>query len=217
MKDIKNQYEVIKENTTNEDESVLNEYQGREEKNTTSDFIAGFTQGLVVSRPFDPLSVMAASTVGVIYSLLQDKYRSLPVTKETKPVDIVSETWKNRPKANIVKWLMQRSNTTLDAIAQYLNCSAHYLNTKLSRDSFSFDDLIVIAYACGFTFVLTNNKNESTESFRVDLIDFFKNSDDKVLERISKIEENEQRAKRREYEKKKAELEKMRTEYGFED
>ena len=135
-------------------------------------------------------------------------------------VDTVSDTWKNRPKANMVKWLMKQSGVSLEVVAAHLGCSVSYMNNKLTRDSFSFEDLILAAYACGYTFVLVNNNEEisSEDSFRVDLFQHFENEEgQEVLERINAIEEEKKKAKRAEYEAKKAELERMKAEYGFED
>ena len=132
-------------------------------------------------------------------------------------IGLVSHTWKNRPKSNIVKWLLEQSNTSLDDIARYLGCTRHYLNNKLSRGSFSFDDLLIIAYACGFSITLTNKENTSSTAYAVEMIDFFDNYNNDVLDRIEKIEKEKKISKRVEYEKKKAELEKMKEEYGFDD
>lgn len=165
------------------------------------------------------LPVAALPIVSGMVSSLAARYLSLPINKDTKPVDSVSDTWKGRPKANLVKWLMQQSDTSLDTIASYLGCSTNYLNNKLSRDSFSFDDLILVAYACGYTFVLVGNNEEvgSHNSYRVDLLNFFEENDPDSLSRISKLEAEKQQAIRKEYEEKKAELERMKAAYGFED
>ena len=173
----------------------------------------------------------SAAVLGALVDVLLSfttSYRSLPVNKQTEPVNLVSETWKDRPKSNMVKWLMRRSGVSPDKIAKYLGCSVNYLNNKLSRDSFSLDDLIIISYACGYTFVLLDNNEESTSanSFRIDLLEYF-NADDNddernkqnrtVLDRISKLEAEKKATKRAEYERKKAELERMKVENGFED
>ena len=161
-----------------------------------------------------------AGAVVAAGSLLSAIYKSLPVNKKIAPLEPVSNTWKNRPKANMVKWMMKQSGTSLDKIAAYLGCSVSYLNNKLTRESFSFEDLLLAAYACGYTFVLVNNNEEisSEDSFRVDLLSHFDNEEgEKVLARINAIEEAKKQAKRAEYEAKKAELERMKAEYGFED
>ncbi len=172
----------------------------------------------------------SAAVLGALVELLSftTSYRSLPVSKQTEPVDLVSETWKGRPKSNMVKWLMRRSGASPDRIAKYLGCTVNYLNNKLSRDSFSLDDLIIIAYVCGYTFVLLDNNEESisANSFRIDLLEYFKadDTDDErnshykaIINRISTIEAENKASKRAEYESKKAELERMKVEYGFED
>ncbi len=137
------------------------------------------------------------------------EYGDLPVNS-LEPIYIVSKTWENRPKANMVKWLMDKSGVSLDTLASYLGCSRQYLNNKLTRDSFSFDDLLIAAYACGFTFTLTSNevKDGKQDVYRVDLGEYFKASPD-VLDRISNIKNENIIADniRAEYQKKMAELE----------
>lgn len=137
------------------------------------------------------------------------EYGDLPVSK-LEPIYTVSKTWENRPKANMVKWLMDKSGVSLDTLASYLGCSRQYLNNKLTRDSFSFDDLVIAAYACGFTFTLTSNevKDGKQDVYRVDLGEYFKASPD-VLDRISNIKNESVVADnlRAEYQKKMAELE----------
>ena len=179
-------------------------------------YSAGLALGAATIAASNPAAApLAFGAAGLLLS----KYKAMPVNRHIEPVDIVSDTWKGRPKANIVKWLMARSGTGLETVASYLGCTVNDLNNKLTRDSFSFDDLILVAYACGYTFVLVNNNEEieSSDSFRVDLVDFFRDSDEQVLERVSQRAEEELKAKREEYEKKKAELERMKEEYGFED
>ena len=169
----------------------------------------GMASGVI--NPTVGMAVVAGSLFSVIY-------KALPINKSIAPVEPVSDTWKNRPKANMVKWMMKQSGTSLEEIAAHLGCSVSYLNNKLTRESFSFEDLLLAAYACGYTFVLVNNNEEisSDDSFRVDLLKHFEN-DQKVLGRINAIEEEKKQAKRAEYEAKKAELAKMKAEYGFED
>ena len=112
------------------------------------------------------------------------------VLHDLESLDYVSETWKNRPKANIVKWLMNKSGTSLDTVAEYLGCSRQYLNNKLSRDSFSFDDLVIVAFACGYSFTLTSNDEDVANRtvYRVDVTDYFQNSDQETIDRIKRLE-----------------------------
>ncbi len=164
-----------------------------------------------------PVAASSFAVANTVMALLR-KYNSLPVNKNIAPVNSVSDTWKSRPKANLVKWLMKESGTSLETVAAHIGCSVSYLNNKLTRESFSFEDLLLAAYACGYTFALIKNDVELENSalHRVDLLEHFNNDPD-VLKRINIIEEKTQKVKREEYEKKKAELDRLRKEYGFED
>lgn len=135
----------------------------------------------------------------------------------TKPSKTVSTTWEDRPKSYIIKWMMEQSGIGVDKLAEYLGFSKQYFNNKLSRDSFSFDDLLVAAYACGYSIAFNSNDPESRDSFEVNLKEYFQNYDEEVLERIEEIKDREKKIRRMEYEKMKEELERMKTEYGFED
>ena len=139
--------------------------------------------------------------------------RFLEVYGDIPMVDIVSGTWENRKKTNLIKWMMLKSNVNVDALAEYLGCTKQYLNNKFNRDSFSIEDLIIAAYACNFTLALLENEGKC--KCRVKLEDFF-NTDSEVLNRITKIKNSDKESKRVEYEQKKAELERMKKEYGFE-
>ena len=193
--------------------------------------LAGTAAKAAVAAAIIPeLSPVSIAAAGLVVASLMTKYTSFLVNKKTAPLDPVSETWKDRPKANMVKWMMKQSGVSLETIAEHLGCKVNYLNTKFSRDSFSFEDLIIIAYACEYTFILANNNGEEEPAYRVDIIRHFENSEPEVLERINAIEEKTQLqvTKRQEYEKKKAEiemeykkqkaeLERMKEEFGIED
>ena len=175
--------------------------------------------GLGVATGAITPAVGLLAVAGSVASLIA-KYKALPVNKNIAPVEPVSDTWKNRPKANMVKWMMKQSETSLEDVAAYLDCSVSYLNNKLTRESFSFEDLLLAAYACGYTFVLVNNSQEISgeDTYRVDLLQHFDNKEgEEVLKRVNAIEEKKRQAKRAEYEAKKAELERMKAEFGFED
>ena len=60
-------------------------------------------------------------------------------------VPITSNTWKERKRSNLVKWLMRENLLTAEAVANKLEVSVEYLNNKLHRDSFTVDDIFKIA------------------------------------------------------------------------
>ena len=142
-----------------------------------------------------------------------EKYADLPV------VEVNSVTWKSRPKTRIIKWLMQQGNVDQATMAAYLGCSKPYLDNKMTRNSFTIDDLVIAAYACGYTLNLTKLEDNSDmqESHMIGIVKYFDGYDIEVLERIALIKKEEKESKKAEYERKKAELEKMKEEYGFED
>ena len=129
-------------------------------------------------------------------------------------VEIVNGLWEKRKKSNLVKWLMLQSDLSMDRLAAFFGCSKQYLNNKFNRDSFSFEDIIITAYACDYTLaLLANNRNDKR---RIDAENFF-DKDPETWNRISGLKAESRDSKRAEYEQKKAELERMKQEYGFED
>lgn len=152
---------------------------------------------------------------------IAEKYGGAPIDKIPggEVIGAVNTTWAWRPKANIMKWLVEKSDTDLDSLAKYLGCSRSYLNNKLSRDSFSFDDFVRAAYACGYsiTFTRFDQKKNRLKSYVVDFVEYFGHHDPKIVFDTIEVLQKEKRSKREEYERKKAELEIMKKEYGFED
>lgn len=149
------------------------------------------------------------------------KYGGAPIDKipGAEVIEAVNATWAGRPKSNIMKWIAAKSNTDLDALARYLGCSREYLNNKLSRNSFSFDDFVAAAYACGYsiTFTRFDQTSDSLKSYVVDFVKYFGNCKPQFVLDTVQLLQTEKHSKRAEYEQKKAELERMRKEYGFED
>ena len=93
------------------------------------------------------------------------KMRDIPPDVISKGKTAVMEAfetkWDNRPKSNIVKWLMNQSQTNVNVLADYLGCSVPTLNNKIHRDVFSIEELSVICYACDYTLYLGDNKNSN--------------------------------------------------------
>ena len=77
--------------------------------------------------------------------------RLLAVYGDIPMVEIVNGLWETRKKSNLIKWLMMQANLNMDSLAAFLGCTKQYLNNKFNRDSFSFEDIIVAAYACDYT------------------------------------------------------------------
>lgn len=140
--------------------------------------------------------------------------RFLAVYGDIPMVDLVNGLWEKRKKSNLIKWLMMQANLSMDRLAEYFGCTKQYLNNKFNRDSFSFEDIMVSAYACDFTIALL--ANDGSKKYRVDAESFF-DKDPETWSRISRLKAKSTESKRAEYEQKKAELERMKQEYGFDD
>lgn len=95
-----------------------------------------------------------------------------------------------RPKKNIsdiVRKLLKSNDVSVKTAALYLNCTEQSFRNKLSRDSFSLKDLIILCYLCNARFMIEYC------SYKDDYdIDFFNPADylsEEEYERIHKIEQ----------------------------
>ena len=77
--------------------------------------------------------------------------------KEMKPLELVNSIWSDRRNSNLIKWLMQQSCLSAETLADYLGIKVSVFNNKLSRGAFSFHELLIAAYACDFSFVLSDD------------------------------------------------------------
>lgn len=75
---------------------------------------------------------------------------------EAEKILEVSERWANRKKSNLVEALRKEAGLDKKDVVGYLGVTKPYLENKLHRDSFSFEDIIIVAYACGFVLSMDN-------------------------------------------------------------
>lgn len=94
------------------------------------------------------------------------------------------------PKKNIsdiVRKLLKSNDVSVKTASLYLNCTEQSFRNKLSRDSFSLKDLIILCYLCNARFMIEYC------SYKDDYdVDFFNPSDylsEEEYERIHKIEQ----------------------------
>ena len=130
----------------------------------------------------------------------------------SKPINV--DTWSDRPKSMLVKELMQYTGYSAAEFANILGYSLTYFNNKLSRNSFSFEDLIFLFYASDIKISLTDKKNQSVWK-TISLEEWFP-EDAKQVDNVKKeYHEKIYEKKRKEYEKLKNELDSMKELYGF--
>ena len=144
--------------------------------------------------------------------------------KRMYPAKSVSDIWGGRPKSRLVKWLMDKGDRTLSDIASCLGCSTAYLNNKLHRDSFSFEELLVIAYICGYVVTLISNDTKGAEDskrepYQIDVMEHLRanQSNAKLLDSLVQFKKDEEEKRYIEYKKLKEKVERMKAEYGYQD
>ena len=72
------------------------------------------------------------------------------------------ETYINRRKSQLVKMLMKASGKKPREMAEALGCSLAYFNNKLFRNSFKFEDLVLLANEAGYELVF-RKKQDNTQ------------------------------------------------------
>lgn len=141
-------------------------------------------------------------------------------------VDEHKSSWEQRPKSFLVKQLMLNAGKDSGTMAKYLGCKKTSFNNKLSRDSFDFDDMVIIAEACGYHLSFVRNKpaNDSTDELIIKFDEYYaiydakpENKDKQVLRRFEEINKDTREVKYQVYLKLKKELERMQLDYGFSD
>ena len=134
-------------------------------------------------------------------------------------VGTVKDTWEDRPRTNLVKWLMEKSGKSVEEIASAMGRSVAYLNNKIHRGTFSLDEVIFISYICGFAITMTSNDPDAKDlpSYQIDVYEYFHKYDEEALKRLYEYEKKMRDQKKEEYEKLKDQLEKMKEQFGFED
>ena len=95
-----------------------------------------------------------------------------------------------RPKkyiSDIVRKLLKSNDISIKTAAQYLDCTVQSFRNKLTRDSFSIKDLIILCYLCRAQFMIEYS------SYKDDYdVDYFNPSDylsKEDYQRIQKIEQ----------------------------
>lgn len=79
-------------------------------------------------------------------------YTDVPV------IPIVSVTYKNRRRSNLIKWLMREGGLTVQETADRIGTTKEYLNNKLVRDSFSIEDILRVSKAANKSVFIVDNE-----------------------------------------------------------
>lgn len=130
--------------------------------------------------------------------------------------ELETGSWQNKKKSALMRWLMnQKTDLTREKLGKLFGSSKGAVDMKMSRDSFSIDELIIAAYAADYELVLRNKANGDEKT--IDARDWFRNYDKDTFERLKSIHPEPTSAELATYERKKMELEQMKMEYGIKD
>lgn len=105
------------------------------------------------------------------YKISTKGFEKVQEAMDQKNIEYVNQKWENRPRSNILKWLMAKKDIDVSSMADILGLTVGSFNSKLARGSFSFDDILLAATACGFTLSFTDNKTK--ESYSIDPATYF--------------------------------------------
>ncbi len=118
-----------------------------------------------------------------------------------------TDTFANRPHSKFIRELLTERGLNNKDAAKILKVTERYFNNKLYRESFSFDDILTIIYACGYTLALVDENNKVCE------LDF--NYFPNVSEKVNDYNKEVRDVKRREYEELKTKALELKKKYNF--
>lgn len=116
--------------------------------------------------------------------------------------------FEGKPKSKFVKELIDERGLSKKECAKILKTSENYFNNKLYRDSFSFEDMLVLIYVCGYKVALIDNSKGVLHELDI-------NTFPKAAEIINDYKVSVLDEKRKEYETLKRQLYDLQKRYGF--
>lgn len=137
-------------------------------------------------------------------------------------MEIITEpscTWETRKRSWLIKCLMKDAGLSVDDLAQYFGISKAYLNTKLARDSFSINDVMLALCLTGRNIAILDENNEIAQV--INPRTWLKGYDDESLLRLRAVESAKKEAVRAKYRseiaKLESRLETLKREYDLEE
>lgn len=121
--------------------------------------------------------------------------------------------WQNRPKSVLVKEIMSTFNISLDEIAKVIGTSIQYVNTKLSRNSFSVEDLLLLLYFADLKINIVSSSGDVWKT--VSLKEWYPEDAHTIDEIKRALEKEERKSQYKKYLQLKNELNNMKELYGF--
>lgn len=120
-------------------------------------------------------------------------------------IELTDPRWADRPKSNLINWLLKNSNVKRQDLIVLLGASRPYFENKMSLNRFSLEDILLAADLCNFSLALVSKKDRSVHE--LNFRDF-----------VGDISEQSERflsMKRAEYDQLKEKAKKLEEEFGF--
>lgn len=102
---------------------------------------------------------------------------------------------------------MKAAQITGKEAGEIIGCSTQYFENKKNRNSFSFEDLVLLSEACGYSICFMDKKGE--KHFRPTV-------SSKVIDRVEALNKERRNSEMQKYEKLLHTLEKLKEELGIE-
>lgn len=111
------------------------------------------------------MSILILIIYFINYLIIHNSYATM------MDMEVLSMTNGNKPQkriSDIIRKLLKSSEVSIKEAALYLDCTEQSFRNKLSRDSFSLRDLIILCYLCNARLILeygSHNAEDEIEFF----------------------------------------------------
>lgn len=99
----------------------------------------------------------------------------------------INEIWNEKPKSRLVRYLMGKEKLLSETVSRLLGTTKSYFDNKLHRNSFSLEDILLIAKYCGYDMYLES----PTDKILIDL-NAFDGLTDKMKIRIEMLKKRKE-------------------------
>ncbi|MGB4660187.1 MAG: hypothetical protein WBI07_13480 [Mobilitalea sp.] len=104
----------------------------------------------------------------------------------------------NKTIGELIRELLKTHKVSIAIVSEALECTQQSLRNKLTRDSFSIKDLLIISGLCGFTLGLINDSDIDVEPILLNISDYLtlqemafynKAQDSQIQDNVNKLKE----------------------------
>lgn len=127
---------------------------------------------------------------------------------EVEVIRPLKKLWENRPKSNLIQFMMKQSGVDRNRLTRYFGKRVDLFNNKLNRNTFTFEEIVTAAYACGFNIAFIKDE----KIWLISRKDYMSPYAIDMAKKIFKEDLEDLEEKRKRYLALKAEMEKLEKE-----